>query len=207
MRLTEVKIGQAYNYWGNKVVAEEIEKVDYQKGSNFSGVICRVEKTGGTMKTAARYMIPWEEYQAERRINQLEQQRAEQIVEEIQAIIGEGVAPYGTVRRDYAYLFLTEKASDRLLQICGAKPIPEDRRPSLAQNDQEWIKRATLLGQRLRRALGTGYAGEHGGQMLHKLGKNFQAQIFFYDQDLEEVLKRIKAEEPEPTSTLSELLG
>lgn len=207
MRLTEIKIGETYSYWGNKVVAEEIEKVDYQKGSNFSGIICRVEKTGGTMKTVARYMIPWEDYQAERRVRQLENQRAEEIVREIQEIIGEGVEPHGNVRSDYAYLFLTEKAAERVLEICGAKPIPEDRRPTMAATDQDWIKRATLLSQRLRRALGTGYAGEYGGRMLHKLGNNFHAQIFFYEQDLEQVLRKIKGEEGEPPSSLSELLG
>lgn len=208
MRLGDVEIGEPYYYHGGQIIAEEIEMTDLEKGSHFSGVICRLaSKADRRLKAEARHMIPWREHQAARRLRRAEDESAQERLREIREIIGEGVEPQGGISRDFAYLFLTEAAAEKTLKICGAKPIPEDRRPSLAQDEREWARRATLLGQRVRRALGAGYAGAHGGHTLLSRGKRFEAQIFFSGDDLEVALNKLEGRNAQPSSTLTELIG
>lgn len=208
MRISQVKIGEPYYYRGVRIIAEEIEALDRDKGIMSSGVICHLEKDKRRkLKAEARHMVPWDEQQKTRRVREADQQHAEQCLLQIQKLIGEGISPQGGVSREYAHLFLTETAAEKILDTCEAKPIPDNRRPSLVECDQEWIRRATLLGQRVRRALGVGHAGAYGGHTLFERGKKFQAQIFFCGDDLEMALRKLSNTKPESSSSLLELIG
>jgi len=206
MRLSDVKLGESYYHWGSEWIAESIQRTDQAKGIWQTTAICRPAAGGQQNKISARNMIPWAKHQAQQQIRELEIQETRQKVDCLLAVVGSGVA-IGDISAYWVTVRFSEAAADRLLKICEAKPLPSNRRPLLAKNDHDYTRRCCLLSQRLRRALGSGYAGQYAGHNLIIEGRDFQAQISFCASDLDKALAKLGSVPPELASSLAELLS
>ena len=208
MQLKEVKVGGLYSSMGaGKVIVESIEKADRSKGIMQSGAICKSLTTGQTHKIYARYLTPWEEHETQQRMNDLQEAEAYEQVERIIEAVGYGAETNQSPPGIYTVMLFTEQAADRVLELCEANPIPGNRRPSLAPDQEQWVKRASLLGQRLRRAIGVGYAGSYAGHILNRDGQKYQAQVAFYGEELKQAADRLAGAAPQTPNPLAELLG
>ena len=203
-----MKLGESYYHWGGQWIAEAIERVNRNAGASL--VICRSVKFGDQRKISPRYLTPWEDYLAAEKINQIEIKETKQKIEMLCGQLGEGVQLDGEVASTWVSLRFTEAAVERLLEMCNAKPIPADRRPSEVQasDNDEYIKRCSLLGGRLRRALGVGYCGIYTGASLARAGGEHQAKLSFFGEELDQAIAKLGIETPEDSSSaLSQLLG
>lgn len=99
-----------------------------------------------------------------------------------------------------ATLFLTEAGAGQLLRMCGAGPIPQNRLPSLAQDDEDWAHRCQLLSMRLRRALDCGYYLYRAPSKRHPA-----SLVFSYEIYLDQAIEKLGVGE-DTSSNLGELL-
>lgn len=209
MRLRDIKIGDSYYYWGSEWVAEGIEEVDKAAGIWQSTVICRATMTGDIRKIGPRYLISWAEHLAAMRMHELEAQEMAEKVERFRVAVGEGTYLDGKINSTWVTIRFTEAAAERLLDKCGAKPLPENRRPSKVRKSDadEYMRRCALLGGRVRRALGAGYSSRYSGSTLAREGGGYQAQVSFYGDEIDQALAKLGVcEQTEDASALGELL-
>lgn len=211
MKLSEIKIGDSYS-WGGQWIAEGIEKANKAAGILEGTVICRSATFGDLRKINPRYLTPWEEQLAYERMAELGVQEMTRKTQMLREIIGEGTYIDGEIGSSWVRLCFTEAAAERVLEMCRAKPIPDNRRPSKARNStseiDEYARRCSLLGGRLRRALGAGYCGRYTGAILVQEGGGYQARITFQDDDIDKVLSRLGVKpKADCSSPLGDLLS
>lgn len=208
MRLAEIQIGESYYYWNQEWVAEMIEKADKQAGIWQSGVICRSRKSGERRKLSARMLSLWSDYLREERMYQEEIQEVAQEVKRLTEAIGEGAAYEEPVDSTYISVLFTEEAAARVLEACGAKPMPADQKPSKAYDDEQFVERCSKLSQRVRRAVGVGYAGQSAGYSLVREHGEYHARLYLYGEEVKQAADKFLGVEPEEErSALSDLIG
>lgn len=208
MRLADIKIGESYYYWNQEWVAEMIEKADKGAGIWQSGVICRSRKSGERRKLSARMLSPWVDYLREEQMYQEEVKEVAEAVKRLTDAVGQGAAYEEPVDSTYISVMFTEEAAARVLESCGAKPLPDDKKPSKAYDDEQFVERSSKLSQRIRRALGVGYAGQSMGYSLLREHGEYHARIYLYGEEVKQAADKIMGIEPaEEQSALSELIG
>lgn len=103
-----------------------------------------------------------------------------------------------------ATLMLSERDVEKVLRLCGAKPLPENRRPSeakAAKDNAEWSRRCDLLNPRLRRAVGCGKSGWRPPNELH------QASIYFLLEECLDQAATTLGVGQNPGANLSQLIS
>lgn len=208
MRLGDIQIGESYYYWGQEWVAEMIEKADKSAGIWQSGVLCRSQDTGELRKVPARMLTPWADHLAAERVYSDEIAEIAKQVKRLTDAIGPGAVYPVPVDSHYVPILLTEEAAARVLEMCGARPIPEDKQPSKAYDDDVFIERCSRLSQRIRRAIGVGYAGQSMGYSLAREDDIYHAKIYLYADEVKQAAdKLLGIDEEEEQSALAGLLG
>lgn len=222
MRLSEVKTGQScfcsdgyYHYKVDspyetrKVKVLGIRRANREKGINYSLVQCQEEISGKTFLIDCYFLTPYDDHLAELKMIEEDIEENRRSAGVILAAAGQGVDI--TVGRKATRIQFTEQAADKLLAACGAKPLPDNRRPSLCGPGQENEKArlATLLSRRLARALGGGGVPSWTGEYLHSEGDNFQARIIFQAADIAAAAQTLSGgrQPQENPSALGEMLG
>lgn len=207
--MRDIKTGETYNHplLGN-IVAEAVDDEKPAYPGAGRKIICRQPHSGEIFKVYPRSLKTPAEVKQERRMERLDREEGERLLSEMQEILGYGVdAPLSYITPSLAVITFDEEAIDNLLSLCGAKPLTDDKRPSQTSDEAEWVYRATLLGRRVRRALGVGRSGDHTGYALANQGKQAQAQITFFSGELEKAVIKLKeAKEGPKASALSGLI-
>ena len=191
-----------------QVTAEEILPRNPAEDRWEPLIVCRLHNSHETRRSAARYLTPWADYQAEQKLRKAEAAEDYTRLQKVVETIGEGAELDSSVRRRFLMIKLTEPAAERILGRCGAKPLPENRRPSKAGSKAEQIRMSKLLGQRVRRALGVGYSGGWMASCLyhHTDNPRYRAMIYIYPHQAETVIAALGGQNPVAQSALAELL-
>lgn len=209
MNLKQIKIGETYHHpLLGKVIAHSITDQPTSLPGPKNRVLCR-KPLGATEYTVmARQLKSLKEEENERRMEELNREEGERLLSELNALLGDGVDSVNHyVSTEFAILGFSEEAVDNLLSICGANPLPESRRPSGTADRKEWIRRATLLGRRVRRVLGVGRSGNHTGHALAREDMWASAQITLFSGELEKAVAKVREAKHGPQSNaLSDLL-
>lgn len=206
MKLKDVEIGEHYHVYGNDnpLVAEDIEKADRKNGIWDTTVICTDTVTGQQASYLLSNLTPWDEHLQNERMKEMDQEDTLSNAQKIVDAVGEGatIGPYGP---RYVRMWFTEEGAQKALQLLGAKPLPEDRKPSSADeyDDEGWERLCVLLSQRLKRAFGAGYAGSW---LSDDVQHPYVAEIYFYD-NVEKAAQKISGSPNQQRSELSNLIG
>lgn len=207
MRISDIKIGESYYYWDEEWTAEIIEKADQNAGIWQSGVICRCKSTGDRRKITARMLMPWEEHLAQEKLYSDAAAETGRHIKRFADAIGEGADYDREIEHIGVEVKFTEKAAQRLLELCDAQPLPEDKKPSKAPDEETFVERCNNLSQRLRRALGVGHAGRGAGYSLLRANATHHARLYFYDDQAKQAADKLLGAEPEQSSALAELIN
>lgn len=206
MKIKDVEIGASYHLYGqdDPLIADSIEPADRKNGIWDTTVICTDTANGQQRRCLLRDLTPWGEHLSNERMKQMDQEETLRNAQAIVDAVGEGVT-IGLFGPRYARLWFTEEAAVRALQLLGAKQLPENRKPSSADeyDDEGWERLCVLLGQRLKRAFGAGYAGSW---LSDDVQHPYVAELYFYD-DIEKAAQKISGTKGQQHSELSQLIS
>lgn len=204
--MRDIELGGRYRVYGQDqpLIARSIEKADRKNGIWDTRIICSDPVSGDEVKHYPANLTPWEEHLQNKRLEKLEQQAT---LENAQAIIETmgGGATIDAHGPRYARLWFTEEAAEKALGLLGAKSLPDDRRPSRVEDEhsEEWQRLCVLLGRRLKRAFGAGYAGSW---LSDNLSPPYVAELYFYD-NIEQAALKITGQVGETRSELADLFA
>ena len=212
MKVKDIKVGlkcHDRNASSGPVTITSIEKADRKNGIWETKVTVTDQTSGKTYQTWPLNLTNWEEHETAARAEKLARQEMTQHVETIKAAVGNGVRQHGKSNEnhsDFVRIRFTEQAAEKTLEKLGAKPIPENRRPSKAPpGDKQARERlCVLLSQRLRRAFGAGYAGDW---ISESLQAPYVAELFFYNGSVADAAAKISGSTKSSASALSQILG
>ena len=205
MKVKQIKLGANYRVYGhcNPLTATSIRPADRKNGIWDTKVICTDTVTRQQSKHYPANLTPWDEYLNNKRVQQADKEETLRNAQLIIDAVGDGVivSVNGPL---YARLWFTEEAAETALRILGARPLPDNRRPSLFdEHDPEWERNCVLLGQRLKRAFGAGYAGN----WLSDAARHpYVAELDFYN-NIEKAAQRIAGRPGKQRSELSQLIA
>lgn len=206
MKVRDVKIGDRYYAYGceGPLIAKSIQKADRKNGIWDTTVLCVDSGNGNQERHYPANLTPWEEHLANQRMQDMETADTLQGAQEIIDAIGEGATIAFSGPR-FVRIWFTEPAAERALELLGANPLPDNRRPSLIKDHhcEEWERLCVLLSQRLKRAFRAGYAGSW---LSDSLKPPYVAELYFY-YDVEEAARNITGREEEGGSELAELIA
>lgn len=201
MQFRSVKVGEWYKCWPVDSVCDPcqaLEKLPSDETRSYPEVVLR-DVDGYVFHRIASNLEPWDKYLEDEHQEALRLDRILTAVQQMNELVGGGIL-YEIYESPSAgnYLRFSESAAEAVLALCGAKPLPEDRRPSRLPAGAKRSRLQTLLSTRLARALGCGHGGEW--LMTSLRGQNtYMARLTFEDLDFDQILERLRGDEARPS--------